>query len=309
LIEKTGLQGYQMSRFAMSLVARIPLAVLHALGALLGWAVYAFSPAYRRHLRANLEAAGYGKDARSAALRRAAIAGAGRMIAELPAIWLRPRAEVIALVREIDGREHVEAARAAGKGIVFLTPHLGCFEIAAQVAADAFPITALYRPPKSAWLRTAIERWRARDNMRLARADLSGVRDLVAALARNEAVGILPDQVPGGGQGEWTEFFGKPAYTMTLAAGLAGQPASACLLAYGERLSRGAGYVLHIRPLAAARPGESPARRLNAAIEGLIRECPAQYLWGYNRYKRPAGAPGPGPGAKSGAPEKPAEIR
>jgi KDO2-lipid IV(A) lauroyltransferase len=293
-----------MSRWILSLVARIPLSFLHALGALLGWAIYLFSPTYRRHLNANLAAAGYG-DAR---MRRAAIAGAGQMVAELPAIWLRPRAGVLALVRAIDGREHLEAARAADGGIVFLTPHLGCFEIAAQLAADAFPITALYRPPKFAWLRAAIERWRARDNMRLARADLSGVRALIAALGRGEAVGILPDQVPRGGRGEWAEFFGRPAYTMTLATTLAARPGGACLLAYGERLPRGAGYVLHIRPLAAARPGESPTRTMNAAIEALIRECPAQYLWGYNRYKRPAGAPGPGPGAKSGAPGKPAVV-
>jgi KDO2-lipid IV(A) lauroyltransferase len=229
------------------------------------------------------------------------------MIAELPAIWLRPRAEVIALVRAIEGREHVEAARAAGKGIVFMTPHLGCFEIAAQFAADAFPITALYRPPKFAWLRAAIEQWRARDNIHLARADVAGVRELIAALGRNEAVGILPDQVPGGGHGEWADFFGKPAYTMTLAAALADRPGSACLLAYGERLPGGAGYVLRIRPLAGPNPGDTPTRRMNAAIEALIRECPAQYLWGYNRYKRPAGAPEGG--SKSGAPGKAAEIR
>jgi len=280
-----------MSRFLLSLVARIPLAILHALGAILGWAIYGLSPTYRRHLRANLEAAGYGDDARSAAIRRAAIAGAGRMIAELPAIWLRPRAEVIALVRTVDGREHLEAARAAGKGIVFLTPHLGCFEIAAQYAAAAFPITALYRPPRFAWLRTAVEQWRARDNMHLARAGFAGVRGLVAALARHEAVGILPDQVPGEGRGEWAEFFGKPAYTMTLAATLAERPGNTCLLAYGERLRGGAGYVLRIRPLPVAGPGETPTRRVNAAIEALIRECPAQYLWGYNRYKRPRRAP------------------
>jgi len=276
-----------MSRFLMGLAARFPLGVLYVLGAALGWAAYGLSPTYRRHLRENLAAAGYA----DAATRRAAIAGAGRMIVELPAIWLRPRAEVIALVRSIDGREHVDAARAAGKGIVFLTPHLGCFEITAQFAAAAFPITALYRPPKSAWLGKVIEQWRARDNMHLARVDLAGVRDLVAALARREAVGILPDQVPGAGQGEWTEFFGRPAYTMTLAALLAERADSACLLAYGERLRAGAGYVLRIRPLPAARPGESPTRRVNAAIEALIRDCPAQYLWGYNRYKRPRGTP------------------
>ena len=276
-----------MSRFLMSLAAHFPLAVLHALGAALGWAMYGWSPTYRRHLRDTLEAAGY----RDAVTRRAAIASAGRLLAELPAVWLRPSAAVFRLVRRIDGREHVDAARAAGKGIVFLTPHLGCFEVAAQVAASEFPITVLYRPPKLAWLQPMIEEGRGRENVRLARADLSGVRELLAALVRNEAVGILPDQVPGEGEGEWVEFFGKPAYTMTLAARLAARPGSVCLLAFGERLSGGAGYAVHIRPLPAAEAGENETRRMNRALEALIRECPGQYLWGYNRYKRPRGAP------------------
>jgi len=276
-----------MSRFLMGLAARFPLSILHALGTMLGWAMYGFSPTYRRHLRENLQAAGY----RDGATRRAAIAGAGRLLAELPAVWLRPRADVAALVRRIDGREHVDAAHAAGKGIVFLTPHLGCFEITAKIAAEEFPITVLYRAPKLAWLQPMIEKGRGQDNVRLARADLSGVRELLAALARNEAVGILPDQVPGEGEGDWVEFFSKPAYTMTLAAKLAARPGSACLLAFGERLPGGAGYVLHIRPLPAAEPGESALRRMNRALEALIRECPGQYLWGYNRYKRPKGAP------------------
>jgi Kdo2-lipid IVA lauroyltransferase/acyltransferase len=287
-----------MSRFLMSLAARFPLVILHALGAVLGWAMYGLSPTYRRHLRENLEAAGY----RDSATRRAAIAGAGRMLAELPAVWLRPRAEVAALLRRIDGREHVDAARAAGKGLVFLTPHLGCFEIAAKIAADEFPITVLYRAPKYAWLQPMIEKGRGQDNVRLASADLSGVRELLAALLRKEAVGILPDQVPGEGEGEWVEYFGRQAYTMTLASRLAARPGSVCLLAYGERLPGGRGYDLHIRPLLAAESGESQSRRLNRALEALIRECPGQYLWGYNRYKRPAGAPAGG--SEAGAPEK-----
>ena len=276
-----------MSRFLMGLASRLPLAFLYAMGAFLGWAMYGLSPTYRRHLRDNLETAGL----RDAATRRAAIAAAGRLLAELPAVWLRPRAAVTGLVRRIDGRQYVDAARAAGQGIVFLTPHLGCFEIAAQVAAELFPITVLYRPPKLVWLQPMIEEGRGQDNVRLARADLSGVRELLAALARKEAVGILPDQVPGEGEGEWVEFFGRPAYTMTLAAKLAARPDSVCLLAFGERLPGGAGYVVHVRPLPAAEPGESGTRRMNRALEALIRECPGQYLWGYNRYKQPKGAP------------------
>jgi KDO2-lipid IV(A) lauroyltransferase len=273
-----------MSRFLMNLAAHFPLSLLHTMGAILGWAMYGLSPTYRRHLRENLEIAGYGKDA---ATRAAAVASAGRLLMELPAIWLRPRAEVVALVRRIEGLEHFEAARAAGQGIVFLTPHLGCFEIAAQAAAERFPITVLYRPPKLKWLQPVIEEGRGQDSVRLARADLSGVRELVAALARKEAVGILPDQVPGEGEGEWVEFFGRQAYTMTLAAKLAARPGSTCLLAFVERLARGEGFILHLRPLAAAQAGETEVRRINRALEELIRQCPGQYLWGYNRYKKP----------------------
>ncbi|HLX81167.1 MAG TPA: lysophospholipid acyltransferase family protein [Burkholderiales bacterium] len=276
-----------MPRFLMSLAARFPLAILHAMGALLGWAIYGLSPTYRRHLRDNLAAAGY----RDGATRRAAIAGAGRLVAELPAVWLRPRAE---LVRRVDGIEHIDAARAAGKGIVFFTPHLGCFEIAGQCVADLFPITVLYRPPKHAWLQRILDEVRGRGNMRTARAEFSGVRELLEALARKEAVGILPDQVPGVGEGKWVEFFGRSAYTMTLGVRLAARPGCACLLAFGERLAAGAGYVIHFRPLPAAVPGESELRRLNRALEELIRERPGQYLWGYNRYKTPSGARQPG---------------
>jgi KDO2-lipid IV(A) lauroyltransferase len=275
-----------MSRFLMSLAARFPLWILHALGAALGWAIYGLSPTYRRHLRENLLQAGY----HDAGTRRAAIASAGRMVAELPAVWLRPRGQAASLVVRIDGRELVDAARAAGQGIVFLTPHLGCFEITAKLAAEEFPITVLYRAPKLRWLQPLVEEGRGDDGVRLARADVSGVRELVAALARKEAVGILPDQVPGLGEGEWAEFFGRPAYTMTLAARLAARPGRVCLLAFGERLPGGAGYVLHLRPLPPAEAGESELRRMNRALEALIRECPGQYLWGYNRYKRPRGA-------------------
>ncbi len=121
------------------------------------------------------------------------------------------------------------------------------------------------------------------------------MRELLGALKRREAVGVLPDQVPSEGEGEWVDFFGRPAYTMTLAGRLARRPGSVTLLAFGERMARGRGYVVHLRPLPAALPGESDARRVNRALEALVRECPQQYLWGYNRYKRPRGAPPPPP--------------
>jgi KDO2-lipid IV(A) lauroyltransferase len=247
------------------------------------------SPTYRRHLRDNLAQAGLD----SAATRRAAIAAAGQMIAELPALWFQPRAASLALVRSAEGVEAVLAARAAGKALLLLTPHLGCFEICAQYAAQRMPITVLYRAPKLAWLEPLMREGRGVDNLRLVPADLSGVRELFRALERGEAAGFLPDQVPGLGEGEWTPFFGRPAYTMTLAAKFAARPNIACFLAYARRLPRSAGYQLVVRPFPETISGETPSHRLNRALEALVRECPEQYLWGYNRYKTPAGAPPP----------------
>jgi KDO2-lipid IV(A) lauroyltransferase len=264
----------------------MPLAAAHRLGSVLGWAIYGISPTYRRHLRENLRQAGYA-DARAC---REAIAGAGQMLAELPVVWFRPRERVASLVKRVQGLEAALEARAAGKAVVFLTPHMGCFEVAAQYAAERMPITVLYRPPKMGWLEPVMREGRAHPNLRLAPADVSGVRGVLAALKRGEAAGFLPDQVPGEGEGEWADFFGRKAYTMTLAARLAARDNLLCLLAYAKRLPRGEGFEIVLRPLPAPLPGETATRRVNRALEALVRECPGQYLWGYNRYKIPRGA-------------------
>ncbi|HEV2431927.1 MAG TPA: lysophospholipid acyltransferase family protein [Burkholderiales bacterium] len=270
----------------LRLYANLPLGLLHRLGTLLGWVMYGMSPTYRRNLRANLARAGYG-DAR---VRRAAIAHAGQLLAETPTVWLRPQERVAALVNEVHGMAAVDAARAAGKALLFLTPHMGCFEITAQYAAQRMPLTVLYRPPKLTWLEPLMRAGRGRGGVRLAPADARGVREVLAALKRREAAGFLPDQVPGEGEGEWAAFFGELAYTATFAPRLAQRGDVACFLAYAERLARGAGYRIVLKPLPPPVPGETPVRHLNRALEDLVRECPGQYLWGYNRYKTPRGA-------------------
>ena len=272
--------------FLARLVGRLPLPLLHALGTVLGWAMYGMSPTYRRNLRANLRHAGY-SDAR---IRREAIAAAGKMLAEVPALWFRPHADVVSLVREVQGFDAPLAARSQGFPVVFLTPHLGCFEITSQYIALHMPITVLYRPPKIGSLEPLMREGRSRPNVRLVPADLTGVRAIFRALKAGEAVGFLPDQVPGEGEGEWDEFFGRPAYTMTLAAKLAQREGVRCFLVFARRLPGGRGYAMQTRPLPPAQPGEAPTRRVNRALEELVRQCPGQYLWSYNRYKVPKSA-------------------
>jgi len=260
--------------FLFRLLARLPLPVLHNLGALLGWVIYGLSPTYRRHLRENIALAGH------ATVSGTAVAEAGKTLVELPKLWLRPQDEVVGHVARVTGWDLVEQAWQAGRGILFLTPHLGCFEITAQYYGSFRPITVLYRRPKQAWLAPLIETGRGA-NLKLAPADIGGVRKLIKALKSGEAVGMLPDQAPKEGEGVWAPFFGKPAYTMTLAARLA-QTGTTVILAYAERLHYGAGYHLHL--LAPAGDVTTPAG-INREIERLIRLCPEQYLWGYNRYK------------------------
>jgi len=222
----------------------LPLGLMQGVGWLLGWVVFLLSGVYRRRFLANAHQAGYG-----GAQWRGAVGPAGQLVAELPRLWLgRP------VAIEWDGAQHIEAALALGRGIVFLTPHLGCFEITAQAYAQRFgqrqPMTVLFRPARQPWLRT-----------------------LVATARR----------------GVWAPFFGQPAYTMTLSARLAQQTGATVLVAWGERLSWGRGFRIHVRPLGVELPAEMTAAAavINQAMAQLIAECPQQYLWGYARYKQP----------------------
>ena len=270
----------------------LPLAWLHVLGALTGWLAWLFSPTYRRHLRENMRLALGTDDARR--FRNAAIAHAGKQFIELAKIWLRPLEDAVSQVVAVSGWELVEVATREGKGIVYLTPHLGCFEITAQYLSTKAPITVLYRPPKRAWMQTLIETGRARTQLHIAAADLAGVRTLLKALKRGEAVGLLPDQAPKVGEGRWLDFFGKPAYTMTLAARLT-ESGAAVIMVWAERLPGGAGYHFHLQAPTQPIVGttEARAQQISREIEILIRQCPQQYLWGYNRYKQRRGVEPP----------------
>jgi KDO2-lipid IV(A) lauroyltransferase len=277
------------------LLSWLPLGLLQRIGGVLGRLVVHLSPGYRHHLIDNLAQAGYPAKSDAALVARAA-SQAGRGTLELAHVWMRPQDEVLERTRAT-GWEYVEAARAAGRGIVFMTPHLGCFEVTAQFYANnrasGAPLTVLYRPPRKTWLAPLIEGRRARENLMLAPADLSGVRRLVRALRRGEAIGMLPDQVPSRGEGVWAPFFGRDAYTMTLPARLQRQTGAALLLAHGERLADGDGWVVHFSTIAEVLSDDPTvaATQINGALERLIRTNPEQYLWGYNRYKKPQSAP------------------
>ena len=273
-----------------------PLPFLHALGGALGWLVYLASPSYRRRMRDNMARAGYSQHL------SAAIAEAGKSIVELPFIWCAAPERVSRHANDVNW-DIVQTELDAGRGIVFLTPHLGCFEIVAQEIALRTELMVMYRPPKKEALKPLIEGARARKNLLLAPATMAGVRMLAKTLKKGKPIGLLPDQVPQEGEGVWADFFGRQAYTMTLPAKLAQLGDATIIVTYAERLPRGKGYLIRFVPFEGTLEGTSAdqARAINAAMEQLIARSPTQYFWSYNRYKVPHGIAAPDAAAKEQA--------
>jgi len=295
-------------KFLLRPLALLPLGANHAVGAFLGRLVYLVSGRYRHRTLENLAASGLcagPDDVRRLAWENAA--EIGKAATELVWALFRPFEEVAAQVVRRDGWEAVERLRAAGRPILFVTPHLGGYDVAGRHLWSQVPILAMYRPHKIFWLdqmmREGRNRGSAPDGSNVAPATLAGVRMVLKHLRRGGCSVLLPDQVPGLGEGEWVDFFGRPAYTMTLVGRLQEASGAAIVFCYAERLAAGRGFILHLAPLDEDLPHDrrESARRVNEMVEKLVRACPAQYLWGYARFKRPAGAPPPPEPARKAA--------
>ena len=282
------------------LFAALPLSVAQTVGRLAGRLAYACPGKYRQRLRANAAQAGYPDPA----FARRAAAEIGAMILELPRVWFRNDACLRQVVCDDD--HVVTDALAEGRGILFLTPHLGNFDVVARYIARQLPLTVMFRPPRKAVLAPVLETARNGANITAVPATMQGVRGFVRTLRRGGAVGMLPDQAPGVGEGVWAPFFGRPAYTVTLPGKLALQTGVAVILSAGERLPGGRGWRVHHVRIPDPLPDDPQAQAtlFNQAMEALIRRFPHQYLWGYNRYKTPKGAP-----AAPIATDGPADVR
>lgn len=276
------------------LFGRLPLPVLHILATLLGNIGYWLSPTLRQRTTENLQQSAIITDKK--ALRRATKAVLCESLKggfELAIAWTRSTEYIVHLFQRIEGWEHIQAAIEKQQGLLLITPHLGSYDLAGRMISEQlpFPLTAMYRPPKKAWLEPIMNAGRARAKGKTAPANAQGVRQVVRALKQKEAVIILPDQVPQSGEGVLGTFFGKKAYSMTLAARLAKMNGICPLLFVGERLPHGKGFVLHIVPFEGELTGEKrhDVQQINHNVEALIRRFPTQYLFSYNRYKLPAG--------------------
>jgi Kdo2-lipid IVA lauroyltransferase/acyltransferase len=274
-------------KLSLNVIAALPLVVVQSFGALLGILAYLGSKQYRTLFRPQYDAV-----MQSQGLPKRlweAIRGSGMLFSDSLWIWRNPK-KALRLV-EVQNWDLVKSAIGEGHGLVMLTPHLGGFEIIPRVLAQHFPATILYRPSRQAWLNEVVEEGRAYPNMHFVPTNLNGVRQMTRALTRGEAIGILPDQVPSGGEGVWVPFFGRPAYTTPLPARLANRHKTPVIMFTARRKSLGKGWLMQATRLAPF--SEDPAiaaEELNKAIEVAVLTAPNQFIWAYNRYKHPTGA-------------------
>lgn len=278
----------------LRLFASFPLPLNHALGTLLGGLLILVPNDLRRTTHANLRRCF--PDLSAGARRRLAwrsLIETGKTITETGPLWCWDAQRALALVREVRGKELLDAALARGGGAIVNTPHLGCWEMAGLWGAAHYPMTTLYRRPRLVELDTMVRQARERLGTEYVPADAAGVRRLYQALKENRLVGMLPDQDPGAGGGSFAPFFGVPANTMTLLSRLARKTQAPVVFAYCERLPWGRGYRLHFEAgLPALNSGslEESVAAVNAGVEACVRALPEQYQWGYKRFKtRPTG--------------------
>lgn len=282
-------------RSLLRFFALLPLPIAHFLGAFMGCLVWLTPNQLRRQTLINLQLCFPGQDRRQRRrMARRSLLELGKTVTELGTLWLGDQQKAEGLIRHVEGAALVDNALRQDRGLIFVAPHLGCWESAGIFGANNYQVTTLYRTPRMHELSSLVRAARTRFGAKYVPANASGTRALYKALGHRKVVGILPDQEPSAGMGTFAPFFGVQAYTMVLLSRLAQKTGAPVIMVYSERLPWGRGYHLHFRSVSEAvhsKDLHTSVTAINQAIEGCIRELPEQYQWSYRRFRsRPNGA-------------------
>ncbi len=281
----------------VAMVARLPWPGLYRIGDGIAALWRRLDARESRVVRRNLELALPALPrAERDALQRTVLRTTARQALETLRFWTRAHAQNLALISETEGVELFDAALASGHGVIVAAPHYGNWELLNQWLASRTRLAILYRAPESAIGEAFLQRVRADVDGRVTqiRAEGPAVRQLFKQLREAGVVGILPDQQPKAGDGEFAPFFGVQALTMTLLPRLAARSGATVLFAYCERIDWTPSFRLRIESAPAALTAADAVvgvQALNAVIERIARRDPAQYQWSYKRYTlRPPGS-------------------
>lgn len=294
-IYKKGVKG-RLVVLGIAFIGLLPLSLARGLGALLGRLCWLVQERSSKVTQENLLICypEMGDDQRRE-LAKQSVIETGRLAAEICVIQQRSKSWLDKHITKVVGESLIQSEIAKGKGLILLAPHLGNWEVLSLVLPTYGKMTALYQPPKQAYLEELIVNARQKTGATLVPTDRRGVVQLLKSIKEGGITAILPDQNPARGSGEFSLFFGVPAYTMTLVHGLAERSQCAIIFGFVKRVSRG--FEIHYLEAPKEIYSEDKSESLgalNRGVENCIAHCPEQYQWEYKRFKRkPEGAERP----------------
>ena len=273
------------------MISALPLSLVQRLGRACGALMYRLPGSYKRRARKNLSLALPESGDRYV---RSSLQHVASLFLEMPYWWSgRDSAQHIKAQADDHDWSTIDALLAQGRGLILISPHVGNFELLGPVFAQRHPATVMFRVPRIKWLREWLLALRNQGQLRLVPADIPGVRHLAKALKAGQTIGLLPDQVPIEGEGVWAPFFGQEAYTTTLVQRLQKLTDAPVVVLCAYRLSNARGFdIKHwVVDLPWSTDPVDSAAQMNRALEKAIRHAPEQYLWGYDRFRRPRPRP------------------
>ncbi len=218
-------------------------------------------------------------------LLREHFAALGIGLIETALCWWAPDWRLRSRVR-IEGLEHLQRAKEAGRGAILLTAHFTTMELGGRLLTMQHPLNPIYRPHENPVINYLMRTRRdAHNSHGIRNGDL---RSTLRSLRDNATVWLAPDQAYLGPHGVDAPFFGHPAPTSTGTSRIAAASRSPILPLFFKRLADGRYRVRILPPLKNFPTGDhtADATRINAVLEEGIREAPAQYLWSHDRFKQ-----------------------
>lgn len=286
---------YWPSRLGLALVrgiARLPLPWLQRLAGLLGWLARGLLVMRKQVAQRNIALCFPELDeAARARLLASTLHDSGRMLVEFALAWFGSDEKIASIPCRVDGLEHLAAARAQGRGVLLVGGHFSHLELCARLVSQRIRISGMYRVMDDPVFEQAVLAARLRYADAMFTKD--ELRATVKYLKRGGTVWYAPDQDMRGKDAVFVPFFGEPASTITATHHLA-RLSGALVLPFFHRREADGSYVLRLEAPLEAFPGDdvvADTARVNRAIEAMVREAPAQYLWLHKRFKtRPPGA-------------------
>jgi KDO2-lipid IV(A) lauroyltransferase len=270
-------------------LSRLPLAGVRCLGSMIGTISLCLSNKSAQRLPYNLLLSGLATPDTVKQLTKATAKALGMTLAEAALIaWAKDKERISRLIQVDESFYAVKELLCSGSNVVFLTPHLGNFEIAVKYFAYHLPIDLqiLYKPAKNLILEEIMFKGRQETNILPVPTTRRGVLSLIKHLRNGGCIGLLPDNVASAGDGEWVKFFGQDVYATSLAAKISLLPQVRVIIVQSIRTKTG--FLLKCIPFIPESPGiPQVMQQLYSKLEEMVRLAPEQYYWSYDRFRKP----------------------